>query len=246
MMLSYHSLAADVYWIRAVQLYGDTRLGNNPDKGYALLYPLLDLTTSLDPYFGVAYQFGALFLAEEAPGGPGRPDLAIALLEKGLKAKPDDWQLYQAIGFVHYWSRQDYQTAADWFRRASLQPGAPTWMAPLAAVTLAEGGNRDASRHMWQQIVQSQVDDWFRNEAARRLKQLDAMDQLETLQRVVAAFQAREGRPPSGWSELSERGYIRGTVADPTGEPYHLDDGVVSLGPKSILLPLPKPAAPRP
>ena len=34
----------------------------------------------------MAYQFGALFLAEQPPGGPGRPDLAIALLEKGLRA----------------------------------------------------------------------------------------------------------------------------------------------------------------
>ena len=68
MSLSYHSLLADVYWIRAVQLYGGTKLGRLPDRSYSLLYPLLDLTTSLDPYFDVAYQFGALFLAEPPPG----------------------------------------------------------------------------------------------------------------------------------------------------------------------------------
>ena len=87
--LSYQSLLADVYWIRAVQHYGGTRLTNDPNASYDLLYPLLDLTTSLDPRFNVAYLFGSLFLAGPPPGGPGRPDLAIALLEKGLRAQPD-------------------------------------------------------------------------------------------------------------------------------------------------------------
>ena len=246
MSLSYHSLLADVYWIRAVQVYGGTKLGRFADRSYSLLYPLLDLATSLDPYFDVAYQFGALFLAEPPPGGPGRPDQAISLLEKGVRAQPEDWQLYQAIGFVHYWSYQDYAVAADWFRRAARQPGAPTWMEPLAAVTLAEGGNRKASRLMWQQILRTATDDWFRNEADRRLKQLDAMDQVETLTRVVASFQSRAGRPPAGWEDLARAGYVRGTVADPTGAPYRLEGGIVSLDPKSPLLPLPKEARGRP
>jgi hypothetical protein len=240
MALSYDSLLADVYWIRAVQVYGDTKLGRSADRSYSLLYPLLDLSTSLDPSFDVAYQFGALFLAEQPPGGPGRPDLALRLLEKGLRAQPEDWQLHQAIGFVHYWSYQDYAAAAQWFGRGARLPGAPTWMEPLAAVTLAQGGDRRASRLMWQQMLGSQTDDWFRNEAQRRLMQLDAMDQLETLTRVVAAFTASQGRPPAGWAELTRGGYVRGTIADPTGAPYHLDGGVVSLDPKSTLLPLPK------
>jgi len=246
MSLSYHSLLADVYWIRAVQLYGDTKLGRTADRSYALLYPLLDLTTSLDPNFDVAYQFGALFLAERPPAGPGRPDQAVALLQKGLRAQPDDWQLHQAIGFVYYWSYQDYATAADWFRRGSRLTGAPTWLGPLAAVTLAEGGNRKASRLMWQQVLQTASDDWFRNEADRRLKQLDAMEQLDLLTRVVAAFEARQGRPPANWEELTRAGYLRGTVADPTGAPYRLKGGDVSLDPRSTLLPLPKEQGSRP
>jgi hypothetical protein len=97
--LAYSTLAADVYWIRALQYYGGTKrrlesesprlapppaLAADPASGYPLLYPLLDLTTSLEPLFNVAYRFGAIFLAEPYPGGPGRPDLAIALPEKGL------------------------------------------------------------------------------------------------------------------------------------------------------------------
>lgn len=237
--LSYDSIIADVYWIRAIQLYGDTRLGKSSDNSYALLYPLLELTTTLDPYFDVAYQFGALYLAERPPGGPGRPDLAIKLLERGVQAQPEDWRLYQALGFVHYWSYRDYAKAADWFRRASRLPESPVWMEPLAAVTLAEGGNRKSSRLLWQQIQQTATDDWFLGEAQRRLQQLDAMDQIELLQKVVAAFSEKNGRAPSNWAELARGGYVRGDIVDPNGEPYRLEGSAVSLDPKSRLLPLP-------
>jgi hypothetical protein len=141
---------------------------------------------------------------------------------------------------VHYWSDQDYAAAAEWFGRASRVAGAPTWMGALAAVTLAEGGNRKASRLLWGQIRESATDDWFRAESERRLKQLDAMDQLDRLQQVVAAFTARQGRPPTGWEELERTGYLRGNIVDPLGSPYHLSGATVSLDPKSKLLPLPK------
>ncbi len=237
--LSYQSLLADLYWIRAVQHYGTTKLSTDPVKQYDLLYPLLDLTTSLDPRFNVAYYFGSIFLAEPPPGGPGRPDLAIALLEKGLEAQPRKWELAQSIGFVHYWWRQDYEEAAAWFARAAVFPDAPVWMGPLAAVTLAEGGRRDSSRLLWQQIAQDAEDEWFRAEAARRLQQLDAMDQIDALQEAVSAFQERLGRPASGWDDLREAGYLRGAPVDPAGTPYRLESGIVSLDVASPLGPLP-------
>jgi hypothetical protein len=238
--LSYDSLLADLYWIRAVQHYGGTRLSTDPNKRYDLLYPLLDLTTSLDARFNIAYYYGSTFLAEAPPGGPGRPDLAIALLEKGLRAQPDKWEFAQWIGFVHYWWRQDYEQAAAWFSRAAKFPNAPIWMAPLAASTLAQGGSRQASRIMWQQIAQTAEDEWFRNDARRQLQKIDALDQLNQLQAVVNAFQKGQGSPPADWAALRAAGYLKGIPVDPSGTPYSLDSGVVSLDRKSPLWPLPK------
>lgn len=237
--LSYDALLADLYWIRAVQHYGGTKLSTDPNKSYDRLYPLLDLTTSLDPRFNAAYLFGSIFLAEPPPGGPGRPDLAITLLEKGLRAQPEKWEFAQAIGFVHYWWLQDYDEAAAWFARASRFPGAPVWMAPLAATTLAQGGRRESSRLLWENIARSEDTGWFRSEAVRRLRQLDAMDQLDGLRQVVAAFERRVGRLPSGWEDLRRAGYLRGTPLDPAGTPYRLQSGSVGLDPNSPLNPLP-------
>jgi tetratricopeptide (TPR) repeat protein len=236
--LSYDALLADVYWIRTVQHYGGTRRSNDPNRRYDLLYPLLDLTTSLDPRFNGAYLFGALFLSEPPPGGPGRPDQAIAMLEKGLRAQPDKWEFAQAIGFVHYWWRQDYTEAAAWFRRAAQMPGGPFWLTSMAAVTLAEGGRRESSRMLWEELARSDLD-FFRSEAQRRLQQLDAMDQIDRLQEAADAYERQFGRDAAQWDDLRRAGYLRGNPADPTGVAYRIESGVVSLGRGSRLFPLP-------
>jgi hypothetical protein len=222
-VLDYDAVAADAYWIRALQHFGQERLSPPQHvRTYALLYPLLDLTTTLDPYFSIAYRFGSIFLGEPYPGGPGRPDMAITLLEKGLAAQPTKWQYMQDLGFVYYWHLRDYRTAASWFQRASEIPGAPTWLRPLAAVTLAEGGHRGASRALWEQLAQSE-EPWMRDSAKLRLAQLDAMDTMEA------------------WQRLTAQGLHPPIPDDPSGTPFVLNPatGELTVAPESKIYPLP-------
>lgn len=223
--LGFRNLVADVYWMRAVIYYGGQRRSAEATRNYDLLYPLLDLVTSLDPKFRVAYRFGAIFLTEAYPAGPGRPDLAIALLERGLEHQPDAWEYAHDIAFVHYWWMHDYQGAARWFERAAALPGAPVWLKPLAAVTLAEGGNRTTSRQMWKQMAESTDMDWIRRSAEQRLLQLDAMDQIDRLNVVLGRFAARHGRPARSWDEVVALEGLRGVPLDPAGTPYAIDTG---------------------
>jgi len=239
--LSFQALAADIYWIRAVQHYGGTKLSNDPNKQYDVLYPLLDLTTSLDPYFDQVYKFGSVFLAEPYPAGAGRPDQGIALLQKGLRTRPDRWELAQGIGFVYYWWLADYPNAAMWFNRAADMPHAPEWLRPLAAVTLAQGGNRASSRMLWTEIGRNADGDWLRNQSAFRLKQLDALDGIDFVERVVQQYRERTGVLPTSWDDMMRAGLLRGVPPDPTGVPFRLDPatGKVTLDPSSSLNPLP-------
>jgi hypothetical protein len=253
--VAYNALAADAYWVRAIQYYGGTkrRLAANPlapepppmiaavdSEEYRQLYPLLDITTSLDPRFNIAYRFGAVFLAEPYPGGPGRPDLAIALLEKGLRARPDKWEYMEDIGFVHYWHRHDYRSAADWFGRAARVPGAPWWLQSLAATTLIQGGDRRSSRTMWEAIRQSAEVEWLRKDAERRLAQLRALDDIDALQGVVDQFMAQSGTRPDSWTPVARANRWRGAPVDPAGVPYEIaPGGQVHLSQRSPLWPLP-------
>ena len=252
---AYSALAADVYWVRAIQYYGGAKrrlavnaLAPEPppmiaaiDSGeYRELYPMLDVTTSLDPHFNIAYRFGAVFLAEPYPGGPGRPDLAIKLLEKGTRERPDKWEYMQDIGFVHYWYRQDYRAAADWFDKAAHVAGAPWWLKSLAATTLIQGGDRRSSRTMWQAIRQSAELEWLRKDAERHLVQLGALDQIDVLQAAVDRFMAQSGTTPDNWQPVAEALRWRGVPVDPAGTPYEIaPGGRVHLSQRSPLAPLP-------
>ena len=240
-VLDFDALASDLYWIRAIQTYGGQRLRTGQQRDYSLLYPLLDLTTSLDPYFTIAYRFGAIFLSEQSPGGPGRPDQAIALLEKGIRAEPHKWQYFHDIAFVHYWRYGDLKAAAEWFRRAADQPGAPIWLQPLVASMLNAGGERAGARLLWTQMLNADQQ-WLRRAAARHLRQLDALDQIDQLDRLVAQVP----RPPAGqrysWEYLVRLRAIRGIPLDPVGVPFdmHPETGKVSVAAGSDLQPMPK------
>jgi hypothetical protein len=239
--LEYDALAADIYWIRAVLHYGGDRL-SDPGRGrYELLYPLLDLTTSLDPQFQIAYRFGAVFLAEQPPGGPGRVDLAEALLLKGMAASPARWQYPHDLGFIYYWQQQDFETSAQWFERAAALPGAPDWLGPIAASMLARGGDRQASRQLLLRILEGADQEWMRQTAIRWLRQLDALDQMDQLDALLAEYQRRSGTRPASWGDLVRARWLPGIPVDPTGHPYELNAtwSTTRLSPDSPLNPLP-------
>ena len=242
--LSYDAIAADVYWIRALQHFGGERQKAPELRRFDLLYPLLDLTTTLDPLFTVGYRFGAIFLAEAKPGGAGRPKDAIALLEKGIKFNPAKWDYYYDVGFIYYWHLHDYERAAEWFDRGGKIEGAPWWLRTYAAVMLTRGGDRQASRAMWVQIGQNEESEWLRQTAQLRLAQLDALDNIDTLRPVLANFTNRTGRVPTTWDEIAAAGLIRGLPLDPAGIPYAIEDGDIGVRRDSPLWPLPtEPAA---
>lgn len=169
--LGFDAVLADIYWIRAVQHYGRDRRSRTYEDRYELLHPLIDITTTLDPYFATAFQFGALFLAEPLPNGPDRLDLGIAMLEKGLRAEPTRWQYAQYLGFLHYWHSGDKQEAGRQFARAAAIPGAPIWLKPLAANMFIEGGDRATARIVLEGLAQSE-ERWIRDLAQRKLREL--------------------------------------------------------------------------
>jgi tetratricopeptide (TPR) repeat protein len=240
---AFDTLAADVYWIRAIQHYGGDRLsGVQAGSKYQLLYPLLDITTTLDPYFNIAYRFGAIFLSEGYPGGPGRPDQSVALLRKAIVAMPHKWQYYHDIGFVYYWRLRDYQTAALWFQRAAEQPDAPNWLKPLAASMLVRGQDRAAARFLWQQIAKSE-ESWLRRNAEHALLQLQALDQIDQLEAVIRRFPPATGDQYS-WTGLIGKHVLLRVPFDPAGTPYEIDPatGRVRLSEQSPLFPMPEEA----
>jgi len=240
LMLSFDAIAADIYWIRSIQSYGRDLKSRNPTGRFELVQPLLDLTTTLDPHFLIAYRFGAVFLALDPPNGPGRADQAIALLEKGIRANPTLYQLPYDIAWVHYFHTGNSAKAADWFERAAAMPKAPSWIRPLAALTRARGGDRQVARQMFMDQRES-PEGWLRSAAERGLDQLAALDAIDALQRVVDQFNVTHGRYPTDWAELIRARALPGIPLDPRHTPFFYDavTGRVALSSESDLSPLP-------
>ncbi|MBI4464900.1 MAG: tetratricopeptide repeat protein, partial [Acidobacteria bacterium] len=100
-----------------MQYYGGRLRDRKTD--FDLLAPLLDITVTLDPQLLIAYRFGAIFLSEHPPRGPGQPEKAVELLQRGIQNNPDVWRLWHELGFIYYWELKDYSKASEAYLEGS-------------------------------------------------------------------------------------------------------------------------------
>ena len=232
----FEGLAADVYWLRTVQYFGGQRVFSRK-KDFALLRPLIEITTTLDPRLEIAYRYGAVFLSEQPPTGAGRPHEGIEILEKGTRAMPESWRLRQYLGFFHFLYLGDARGAAAVLEEAAELPGAAFWLRTLAADLLAQGGDRAASRQMWQRMFDQAEEGILRENARVQLAILDSRDRADQITEAVQEFERRHGRRPHRLEELRRSGLWRGPLEDLNGLPFRYDasGGRVSISRESPL-----------
>ena len=226
--LGYSSLLADIYWTRAVQYFGARHLKHSTH--YELLYPLLKITTELDPHLVVAYETGAVFLCQPIPDGAGDPDKAVALLEQGIKENPEAWHMYFTLGFVQYLERHDYKAAEQAFHRGSEIPGALPWMRIMAARMAEHADDRDTAMLLWKGVYDSAHEDMVRETARKHMASLEAEMTIEILKKLVQTYHDRTGNLPAAWVDMVRAGVLSQVPLDPTGHVYKLgQDGMVGV-----------------
>src|SRR5688572_11827697 len=103
-----------------------------------LLYPLIDVATTLDPKFLPPYRFGGYFVHDYVDR-----ELGLKLLDKGIANNPQHWFLYQDKAIL-LWSEGDCESAARLFEQSAKLPNAPPGAASLGPAVLAECGDIDA------------------------------------------------------------------------------------------------------
>ena len=189
MALDYDGAAADLYWIRALQHFGRERLA--PPGARTHLRAAVSAAGSDDDagsLFHIAYRFGAIFLGEAYPGGPGRPDLAIALLQKGLAAQPEKWQYMQDLGFVYYWHLQRLSDG----RRHGFSARPRSRARPRGCARSPRSRSRRAGsaarRARSGSSSRKSEEPWLRDSAHAAPAQLDAMDAMDALDARVRDY----------------------------------------------------------
>jgi hypothetical protein len=235
--LGFGGLAADWYWLNALQYVGRKlqeqaqRVGLRPEQSVELdriqvldsqvLVRLFEMITTLDPRFVAVYEFAAVVLPTVDAAA------AVALLEKGIQANPDQWYLHQQLAYI-FWERGDYLAAADAFRRGARMTTAK-WMDHMADRMESRGDDPHVARAMYTRMYEQAQDEQVKQWALNRLMELRSLQEREAIRGVLSAFVASNAQCPQAWTdvaaELQAAGlkvHVQGPPLDPSGTPYVL------------------------
>jgi len=231
--LGFEGLIADWYWMQSLQYLGD-KIVKNPDAKInldnliplnpRLLYPYLDNATTLDPQFVSVYEFGATVL----PAIDN--DQAVKLLEKGINDNPNEWRLYQHLGYIH-WRLGNFEKASEVYATGAKIPNAPKFMLMMAAKTKSEGGSRETARAIYRQMFDEAEDTQVKENAELRLLELDSLEERDAIRKALQEYQTKNNRCTNNWREILP---LLQTVKLPNGKDFRIDKSNDLIDPSDV------------
>jgi len=215
-LLGYHHLGADVLWLRLVQVLGKKR--NSLDE-YEWMYHALDVITTLDPQYAYAYYAGGVILGDLA----NRTDLSNRLLEKGVDANPEVWNIPFLLGYNHYFLLGDPAKGAEYIMRAASLPDGPSYLPGLATRMAAEAGSPDTALAFLEVRLRETQDPEMREVLAYRMKEVIIERDIRILEHAVEAYQVQHRTLPTTLTDLVAAGALSSLPQEPFGGDYRLD-----------------------
>jgi len=218
--LGHPTLAANLYWLRAVQYMGDPRADA---RGWDKLFPLVDLVTDLDPGHGYAYQVSGNVL-----GAAGRVGESNRLLEKGIRNVPNRYILpfHRAVNAFLY--QGDYAEAGRWFERAAQTPGAPPHLRDNVVAFYVKGNRAEAAIGFLEHLLTSASDPESRKALERQLERARIEQVAWSLDEAIERYRVRFGLGPIELGALVDAGVLAAVPPDPLGGSWYLgSDGRV-------------------
>ena len=215
-LLGYHHLGADILWLRLVQVMGKKR--NSADE-YEWMYHALDVITTLDPQYAYAYYAGGVILGDIA----NRTDLSTRLLEKGVNANPDVWNIPFLLGYNYYFLLGEPAKGAEYIMQAARLPDGPSYLPGLATRMAAEAGSPDTALAFLEARLRETQDPEMREVLANRMKEAIIERDLRLLERAVEAYRTQHRVLPATLRDLVVAGALPNLPQEPFGGDYLLD-----------------------
>jgi hypothetical protein len=189
-------LGGEMHFIKTSVFLGELDPSKPMDKYAVSLASNFEAMAELHPYFRDTY-----FLAESglAHIGPEYARQANAILDKGIKAYPDDWFLPFFKGFNHFYYLKENRQAADDLLAASKLPDGPPWLAHLASMLAAEGGDIYAGLVWLKSMLKAEQDETMQE---RYKEDIAVFEKALAVQNAIFAYRQRYGRVPSILNEL--------------------------------------------
>ena len=215
-LLGYHHLGADILWLRLLQVIGKKR---NSEDEYEWIYHALDVVTTLDPQYAYAYYAGGVILGDLA----NRPDLSNRLLEKGVTANPDAWNIPFLLGYNYYFLLGDSAKGAEYIMEAARRPDGPSYLPGLATRMAAEAGNPDTALAFLEARLRETQDQEMREVLANRMKEVIIERDLRTLEDAVEVYRTQHQTLPATLADLVASGILPRLPQEPFEGDYRLD-----------------------
>lgn len=215
-LLGYHHLGADILWLKLVQVIGKKR---NSADDYEWMYHALDVITTLDPHYAYAYYAGGVILGDLA----NRPDLSNRLLERGVSANPDVWNIPFLLGYNYYFLLNDPAKGAEYIMEAARRPDGPSYLPGLATRMAAEAGSPDTALAFLEARLRETQDPYMQEFLENRMKEVIIERDLRILEDAVEAYRAQHQIPPATLTDLVTAGTLPMLPEEPFGGDYRLD-----------------------
>ncbi|MCK6552764.1 hypothetical protein L6R52_43475 [Myxococcota bacterium] len=204
---------ADVLWLQIVQ-----DLGARSAASYDRVERWANIAVDLDPrYFNVYYASSVHLLVYAR-----RIEAVDALLEKGVRNLPNQWELPFLLGYNAYFMKGNAEEAAVRWEAAAKLPNAARFVASLAARARAQAGDEQGAiamlRSMMEYLSGPALDD-----AKIRLKILESEATLRAYDDACQRFLAARGRRPADGAELFREGFATEPPVDRLNAPITID-----------------------
>jgi len=214
--MEYRLLVSQLLFYDAIFYYGD--LMDKPEQRpeYQKIYQYVATSVRLNPYNIDSYYFGQAVLTWDAR----MVREMNGLLQVGVSKRNWDFYLPFFLGFNYSYFLNQYEKAGYYTSiAAKLEPRMP-FLSTLAGRYYYQANKTDVAIEYLRTIYSG-----AKNESVKRglLTRLKALEAIAFLEKRVAAFQKKHGRPPLDLSELVRSGEMKGIPNDPYGGEFYFD-----------------------
>lgn len=210
-----NGVVADLLWLQCIQ-YTAKEFRSQEHK-FTWLEHMANTVTRLDPDFTGAYQYGGTLLAAiDNDGG------AMELLERGIVARPDSWELPFEVAKVYILNRRDEAgspAAASYFltMTAERTPEHAEYFADWAQEMQVQHDMLTSGKHIWRDVLETSSDEFMRELAKRKLLELQLHETCGVLTQAAGHYEAALGETPPDVAALAVAGFITAVPEDPAG-----------------------------
>lgn len=191
-----HQIAGEMHFVKTNVFLGTIPMEYPTDNYKESLAENFAAMAELHPQFIDTYYLCESSLSDI---GPEQTRQANKVLEKGIKAMPNNWVLPFFKGFNLFYRLLENQEAAKTLSAASKLPDAPSWFGHLASILAANGGDIYGGLILLKAMLTSEQDESMRE---RYRKHVQIFEEALSVQKAISSFYEKYDTQPRSLEEL--------------------------------------------